>query len=106
MHIDDICDSKYQLTVDKLPYIYCVLHFRRIETLFDGYRWFDIKRYGIEVTHKIGRTRVETLTINDPRRALQIPSEVISAGMQGNNRFPLVDGDKYIPYTGSYHFNK
>ncbi len=109
LHIDDICDSKYQLTADKLPYIYCVLHFRRIETLFDGYRWFDIKRYGIEVTHKIGRTRVETLTINDPRRALQIPSEVISAGMQGNNRFPLVDGGstgKYIPYTGSYHFNK
>lgn len=106
LHIDEICPSdKYSLTADKLPYIYCLLHFRRIETIFDGYRWFDIKRYGIEITHKIGRTRVETLTMEDPRRALQIPAEVISAGMQGNNRFPLVDGSTsggYIKYTGSY----
>lgn len=106
LHIDEVCPSdKYALTADKLPYIYCLLHFRRIETIFDGYRWFDIKRYGIEVTHHIGRTRVETLTLNDPRRALQIPAEVISAGMEGNNRFPSVDGSaagKFIEYTGSY----
>jgi hypothetical protein len=61
-----------------------VLHFRRIETLFDGLRWFDLKRYGIEITHKIGRTRVENLLINDPRRAIQIPQEVIGAGMEEN----------------------
>lgn len=106
LHIDEVCPSdKYSLTADKLPYIYCLLHFRRIETIFDGYRWFDIKRYGIEVTHHIGRTRVETLTLNDPRRALQIPAEVISAGMEGNNRFPSVGGSaagKFIEYTGSY----
>ena len=103
--INEICESDdYPLTQDMLPYINCLLHFRRIETVFDGLRWFDIKRYGIEVTHKIGRTRVETLTKLDPRRALQIPVEVISAGMEGNDRnLPLVDGQtgvKAIPFTG------
>lgn len=112
LHIEEICNpgrADWVLTPEKMPYIYCLLHFRRIETLFDGYRWFDIKRYGIEITHKIGRTRVETLTKDDPRRALQIPAEVISAGMEGNNRFQQVDGGtsgKYIPYTGSYQINK
>lgn len=103
--INEICKSDdYPLTQDMLPYINCLLHFRRIETVFDGLRWFDIKRYGIEVTHKIGRTRVETLTKLDPRRALQIPVEVISAGMEANDRnLPLVDGQtgvKAIPFTG------
>ena len=68
------------------PYIDCVLHFRRLETVFDGMRWFDIKRYGIEITHKIGKDRVEYLSWNDPRRAIQIPNEVISAGLTPNFR--------------------
>lgn len=72
------------------PYLQCVLHFRRIETIDDGMRWFDIKRYGIEITHKIGASRVETLTWNDPRRAFQIPAEVIAAGFAPNNRQPLL----------------
>jgi len=74
------------VTGNQKPYIDCVLHFRRLETIFDGLRWFDIKRYGIEITHKIGKDRVENLTWNDPRRALQIPNEVISAGMTPNLR--------------------
>lgn len=93
LHIDEICPTeKYSLSDEKLPFINCVLHFRRIETVFDGYRWFDLKRYGIEFSHKIGRTRVETMTKLDPRRALQIPAEVISAGMEPNNRFSLSSG--------------
>jgi hypothetical protein len=75
-----IIDSKQEL------YLQCVLHFRRMETQFDGLRWFDIKRYGIEIEHKIGRSRMEKLTWDDPRRALQLPIEVISAGMQPNSR--------------------
>lgn len=110
LNIEQICDvpadhPEWALTDAKMPYIQCLMHFRRIETIFDGYRWFDIKRYGIEVTHKIGRDRVETLTINDPRRALQLPAEVISAGLPGNNRTPLADGatsSQKIPFSGSY----
>lgn len=75
------------------PYLQCVLHFRRIETIDDGLRWFDIKRYGIEITHKIGATRVEHLTWNDPRRAFQIPAEVIAAGFAPNDRKPALIGE-------------
>jgi len=76
--------SKFIVSAAQEPFIHCILHFRRIETIFDGYRWFDLKRYGIEITHAIGRSRVETLTYNDPRRAIQLPQEVVSAGMTPN----------------------
>jgi len=79
-----LISTAFVLTPEQEPYIHCVLHFRRMDTMFDGLRWFDIKRYGIEITHKIGRNRVENLVINDPRRAIQIPQEVIGAGMTDN----------------------
>lgn len=89
LYIDEICPSdKYSLTADLEPYIQCVLHFRRIETIDDGMRWFDIRRYGIELTHKIGLDRVETLGRHDGRRAFQIPPEVIAAGFTPNDRMP------------------
>jgi len=69
----------------------CILHFRRIETHFEGMRWFDIKRYGITVTHvyrgptddKITYDRLEW---NDPRRVVQIPYNAIDAGYPSSNR--------------------
>jgi len=76
--------SKFIVTATQEPIIHCILHFRRIETMFDGYRWFDLKRYGIEIKHAIGTSRVETLVYNDVRRAIQLPQEVISAGMVAN----------------------
>jgi hypothetical protein len=87
LHIDEVCPSdKYKLSDDILPYIQCVLHFRRIETIFDGYRWFDIKRYGIEITHKIGKDKVDKLTLWDGRRAFQVPAEAIAAGLTTTDR--------------------
>lgn len=70
----------------------CVLHFRRLETIHEGLRWFDIKRYGIEVRHKQGLNPEMILTWDDPRRAIQIPSTVIEAGMQANPT--LIPGGK------------
>ena len=106
LNIDEITPSdKYSVTPEIEPYLYCVLHFRRIENLFDGGRWFDVKRFGIEYEHKIGRDRVEFLSKLDPRRALQIPSEVISAGIEPNNRMNVVsrftNPSGYMKYTGS-----
>lgn len=94
LHIDEVNPSDtYALTPAIEPFIQCALHFRRIETIEDGLRWFDIKRYGIEIEHKIGKDRVETLTLNDPRRALQIPTDVLSAGFEPNIRvIPLPEG--------------
>lgn len=66
--------------------VQCVLHMRRIETFEDGWRWMDIKRYGIEIEHKQGLNPADKLTWDDPRRAIQIPQEVILSGLQANPR--------------------
>lgn len=70
----------------------CVLGFRRIETAQVGLRWFDIKRYGIEIPRRVmgadGNPEEVTdwLTTNDPRRAVQIPLKVRQAGLEANPR--------------------
>lgn len=61
-----------------------VLHARRIETVHSGQRWEDIKRYGIEITHNVFRGEPMTLTVDDPRRAIQLPGDVLAAGMTPN----------------------
>jgi hypothetical protein len=69
-----------------------VLYLRRIENLHTGLRWFDIKRYGIEITRRtiaggvVSNVTDNTLTIKDNRRALQLPKDVISAGLTPNPR--------------------
>ena len=70
----------------------CVLNFKRLETIYEGYRWFDIKRYGINITRRTMDARSEPLEVtdslgtNDLRRAIQLPSIVIQAGMEANPR--------------------
>ena len=81
-----LMSPEFVVTEAQEPYVHCLLHFRRLETVFDGLRWFDIKRYGIELTHNIGKNRVETLTWDDECRALQVPQEVIAAGFEANIR--------------------
>lgn len=95
----------WTISDDKLPYLWCALHFRRIETLHDGMRWFDIKRYGIEITHEIGNPVVtKTLTWNDDRRAIQLPQEAMIGGQQpnprenvGDNNSVTIDGPSGTP---------
>lgn len=81
----------FVVTDAQKPLIWCVLHFRRIETIHDGLRWQDLKRYGIEITHKQGTTPLKTLVWNDDRRAIQLPQEVIQSGMTANPREILGD---------------
>lgn len=72
-------------------FLQCLLHFRRIETVHEGLRWFDIKRFGIKIYRRYVNpnndvTVTDSLEVDDPRRALQIPYDVISAGMTPNPR--------------------
>lgn len=77
----------FTVTSEQKPFIDCVLHFRRLERMLEGQRWFDIKRYGIELTHIAGRDQKEiTLPYDDDRRAIQIPTDVIAAGLEANPR--------------------
>lgn len=86
--IDEVCPSdKYHVTADILPILQCIQHFRRIETVHTGLRWFDIKRFGLSLDHYIGRYDKVTLEKLDLRYALQIPNEIIAAGLEDNNRY-------------------
>jgi hypothetical protein len=70
----------------------CVLGFRRIETLQTGLRWYDVKRYGIEIVRReinmAGDPAVviDRLKTDDARRALQIPPRARAAGVAANKR--------------------
>lgn len=73
-------------------FIHAILYIRRVEFYMMGMRWFDVKRYGIEITRrKLGTTlevleTYDRLTVDDERRALQLPKDVITAGMTPNPR--------------------
>ncbi len=70
----------------------CVLNFRRQENLLEGMRWWDVKRYGIKIYRRTLNASAEpekvtdSLTVNDPRRAMQLPQTVLAAGLEANPR--------------------
>ncbi len=85
-------NASWTISSEQENYLQVLLHMRRIETIQTGLRWFDIKRYGIEVARVDvvgGTTAVETankLTKDDKRLAFQIPEESIAAGMTPNRQ--------------------
>lgn len=71
--------------------IHCILQARRLLTLEEGLRWQDIKRYGIVIYRRYFEgyrlVRItDKMETNDPRRAVQLPASVITAGMEPNPR--------------------
>lgn len=86
--------------------IQCLLFCRRIETLADGLRWGDVKRYGIVVDRfddsnyidetTTGYTVCATLPARDLRRAFQLPQEVVSAGIEANPRNETEPGHPFL----------
>lgn len=86
LHPDFIIENGMQENL-----IHCILHARRLLTLEEGLRWQDIKRYGIVIYRRYfeGYTLVritDKMEVNDPRRAVQLPTSVITAGMEPNPR--------------------
>ena len=90
LHNQDMA-ANWVITDAQRPFVHCALHFRRIEGLHDGLRWHDLKRYGIEIEHVQGKDAPRKLVWNDDRRAIQLPQEVIVAGMTANPREVLGD---------------
>ena len=72
--------------------IHFLLTCRRTETMGQGMRWFDIKRYGITVYRREVDSNgdlakiTDTLGPDDLRRAVQIPQKSRDAGFEGNKR--------------------
>ena len=65
---------------------------RRVLTIGEGLRMQDVKRYGMVIYRRTVSESAEvlgvtdSLTVNDPRRAIQLPQDVITAGLEGNPR--------------------
>lgn len=70
-----------------------ILDYKQSEFIHEGMRWFDILRYGIEVTHDeldaTGQHIVRTVVLksDDPRKVFQIPvTAQTQAGLEPNPR--------------------
>lgn len=74
----------------KLGLIKTILDFKKLEFYQEGFRWFDVLRLNLPVTHNIkaidGSSTFVTLAPNDPRRLFQLPSEVTLSGVAQNPR--------------------
>ena len=96
-NIDEVCPSdRYHMTDEIEPYMQCVQHFRRIQLVHMGNRWFDIKRFGFTIKHYMGISDELTLDVLDPRYAIQIPNEVIGAGLEPNPRVTNRAENSYV----------
>lgn len=68
----------------------CLLNFRRIETVHQGLRWMDIRRYNIVIPRRLigadGKPskNLDWLEKDDPRQTVQIPQSIREAGVDGN----------------------
>ena len=76
----------YGLSVRQLPMIKTILHFRQMEFFEEGLRWFDIRRFNLEITRSSRNSFYRPLKQNDPRQNLQIPVEAVSSGLEANPR--------------------
>ena len=80
----------------------CLLNFRRVETVHQGMRWMDIRRYNIEIPRRLiganGRPskNLDWLEKDDPRQVVQIPQSIREAGVAGNPAKALVAGAKLV----------
>lgn len=92
--IDQVCPSdKYRLEDYMIPWEQCIQHYRRIWTVHTGMRFFDIKRLGLSVTHYQGASNtVHSISWpdNPAHYAIQVPTEVLSAGMDSTSRKPTL----------------
>ncbi|OBX25192.1 putative outer membrane starch-binding protein [Gelidibacter algens] len=76
----------YTISEEALPYINAVLDMKKTIFFDEGLRWFDIKRHNIVVVHNDFFGNTFTLPKDDLRRALQIPSDAQSFGIEPNPR--------------------
>lgn len=85
---DQSLEPFYSMTETQEAILKCSIDFRRLEYLFEGMRWFDIKRFHLEVRHATydSPNQFDILTRNDLRRAVQIPADALSYGLTPNPR--------------------
>lgn len=74
------------------PLLQCILHLDRLMMMHEGMRLQYIKRYGITIYRRqVDKSNsliqvTDTMEPSDPRLAIQLPQDVITAGMEANPR--------------------
>ena len=82
---------------DQEALLQAILHLRRIMEVGEGYRMQDVKRYGMVIYRRQTNTSftisavTDSLTVDDPRRAIQLPQDVITSGLEPNDRIAVKD---------------
>lgn len=77
--------SDFVVPAEAVPYMNCVNDFRRYETAFDGLRFFDLKRWGIDYSHTVTVNKdIYNSNYDDDVRAVEVPWESISGGMDSS----------------------
>ena len=78
-------DPTYVVPANVVPYMNCLNEFRRFENMFEGLRFFDLKRWGMPYVHEMGSQKeVYTMQSIDTRRAIEVPWEALSAGLESS----------------------
>jgi len=85
-YADSPLQTSYALDDKTATYLNCVIDIRRKEFIYNGLRWFDIKRFNIKVVHKIQNGSPIELKEGDARKVLQIPVSAQQFGLIPNNR--------------------
>lgn len=62
------------------------LDLKRKDFIHEGMRWFDIRRFDLEVTHETAEGETFTLEAKDLKKTLQIPEIAVANGLQPNKR--------------------
>ena len=77
--------SDYIVPAAAVKYMNCLNEFRRYENSYEGMRFFDLKRWGLPITHTIGLEEEEiTIEYDDDERAIEVPWETLAAGLESS----------------------
>lgn len=88
---------KFVVPAEATPYMNCLNDFRRFENAFEGMRFFDIKRWGLPLSHTVGLSSdVVEAEVNSDKRAIEIPWETLSAGLESSRQPVKADAKKQV----------
>jgi len=76
----------YALDDVQRSYVKMIAELKRRSSYHEGMRWFDVRRFGMEVTHVLDDGTEKVLAKEDARKLLQIPNSAIQFGVAANPR--------------------
>lgn len=77
----------YSINEKQTSFVKFISEMKRRESYHEGLRWFDIKRFDLEVSHSVSRSGTPNiLPKGDNRRLLNIPKNALKFGLVDNPR--------------------